>query len=105
MYIYWHSEPSVLDFFGVAGETAFHLRKEVISPQIPLRRPCYDFIPITDPTLNPLYCYEKSLGSPNFRNVTGGVCKTRERIHRSISDLRLLAIPTSCGRVSAHNPN
>ena len=31
----------------------------------------------------------------NFRGVTGGVYKTRERIHRSIADLRLLAIPTS----------
>jgi len=38
-------------------------------------------------------------------NVTGGVYKTRERIHRSIADLRLLAIPTSCRRVAAYNPN
>ena len=27
------------------------LRKEVIQPQVPLRLPCYDFIPITDHTL------------------------------------------------------
>ena len=27
------------------------LRKEVIQPQVPLRLPCYDFIPITSPTL------------------------------------------------------
>ena len=26
------------------------LRKEVIQPQVPLRLPCYDFTPITDPT-------------------------------------------------------
>jgi hypothetical protein len=25
----------------------FLLRKEVIQPQVPLRLPCYDFIPIT----------------------------------------------------------
>lgn len=25
-------------------------RKEVIQPQLPLRLPCYDFVPITDPT-------------------------------------------------------
>ena len=27
------------------------LRKEVIQPQVPLRLPCYDFVPITSPTL------------------------------------------------------
>jgi hypothetical protein len=27
------------------------LRKEVIQPQVPLRLPCYDFIPITSLTL------------------------------------------------------
>jgi hypothetical protein len=33
------------------------------------------------------------------------VYKARERIHRSIADLRLLAIPTSCSRVAENNPN
>ena len=28
----------------------FLLRKEVIQPQVPLRLPCYDFIPITSQT-------------------------------------------------------
>lgn len=37
--------------------------------------------------------------------VTGGVYKARERIHRSIADLRLLATPTSWGRVADPNPN
>ena len=27
-------------------------RKEVIQPQFPLRLPCYDFVPITHPTLD-----------------------------------------------------
>jgi len=27
-------------------------RKEVIQPQLPLRLPCYDFVPITHPTLD-----------------------------------------------------
>jgi len=27
------------------------LRKEVIQPQVPLRLPCYDFIPVTAHTL------------------------------------------------------
>ena len=33
------------------------LRKEVIQPQVPLRLPCYDFIPITTHTLDGcLFC-------------------------------------------------
>src|SRR5918994_4483345 len=27
-------------------------RKEVIQPQLPLRLPCYDFTPVTDPTFD-----------------------------------------------------
>jgi hypothetical protein len=27
-------------------------RKEVIQPQLPLRLPCYDFVPVTSPTLD-----------------------------------------------------
>lgn len=27
------------------------LRKEVIQPQVPLRLPCYDFTPVTKPTV------------------------------------------------------
>ena len=38
----------ILDFF--AGVVL--LRKEVIQPQVPLRLPCYDFTPITNPTLD-----------------------------------------------------
>ena len=30
--------------------TVYLLRKEVIQPQVPLRLPCYDFIPITTHT-------------------------------------------------------
>ena len=37
--------------------------------------------------------------------VTGGVYKTRERIHRDIADPRLLAIPTSWSRVADSNPD
>ncbi len=28
------------------------LRKEVIQPQLPLRLPCYDFVPVTSPTFD-----------------------------------------------------
>ncbi len=44
-------------------------------------------------------------GMTNSHGVTGGVYKVRERIHRSIADLRLLAIPPSCRRVAAYNLN
>ena len=44
-------------------------------------------------------------GITSFHGVTGGVYKARERIHRSMADLRLLAIPASCRRVAAYNPN
>ena len=37
---------------GLAGwRASVLLRKEVIQPQVPLRLPCYDFIPITNHTL------------------------------------------------------
>src|SRR5262249_34505895 len=44
-------------------------------------------------------------GVANFRDVTGGVYKARERIHRDVADSRLLATPTSWGRVADPNPN
>ncbi len=36
--------------FGVCGEML--LRKEVIQPHLPVRLPCYDFVPIADPTFD-----------------------------------------------------
>ena len=82
-------------------------RKEVIQPQLPLRLPCYDFVPIAGPTLDAclLAVGRAASGVSNFHDVTGGVYKARERIHRSSADLRLLATPASCRRVSACNPN
>ena len=44
-------------------------------------------------------------GAINSHGVTGGVYKTRERIHRSNADLRLLAIPTSRSRVADSDPD
>ena len=61
-------------------------RKEVIQPHLPIRLPCYDFTPITGPTLDgwlPKVTSPAS-GVVNFRGVTGGVYKARERIHRSM---------------------
>ena len=61
-------------------------RKEVIQPHLPIRLPCYDFTPIIGPTLDgwlPKVTPPAS-GVTNFRGVTGGVYKARERIHRSM---------------------
>jgi len=63
-----------------------HLRKEVIQPQVLLRLPCYDFTPIIAHTLvrSLPKVGSRTSGIDNFRGVTGGVYKARERIHRCI---------------------
>ena len=83
------------------------LRKEVIQPHLPVRLPCYDFVPIADPTFDSSLPRVGPLASgvTDFRDVTGGVYKARERIHRGVADPRLLATPTSRGRVADPDPN
>ena len=73
------------------------LRKEVIQPHLPVRLPCYDLVLITSPTFDgsPTTVRPPASGVTNFHDLTGGVYKPRERIHRSVADLRLLATPTS----------
>ena len=83
------------------------LRKEVIQAHLPVHLPCYDFVPVTDPTFGGSLL---AVGIPtssvaDFHDVTGGVYKTRERIQRAIADARLLATPSSCRRVAACNLN
>ena len=92
------------------ADTRSHMRlprKEVIQPHLPVRLPCYDFVPIANPTFDhsPQTVGPWASGVTNFRDVTGGVYKARERIHRSVADLRLLATPPSWGRVADPNPN
>ena len=84
------------------------LRKEVIQPHLPVRLPCYDLVLITSPTFDsslPKRVRPPASGVTDFHDLTGGVYKPRERIHRSVADLRLLATPTSWGRVADPNPN
>ena len=61
-------------------------RKEVIQPHLPIRLPCYDFTPVTGFTFDCslLTVGSQASGASNSHGVTGGVYKTRERIHRSI---------------------
>jgi hypothetical protein len=69
-----------------ASAMTFSLRKEVIQPQVLLRLPCYDFTPIMNYTLEgcPLAVGAPASSATHFRDVTGGVYKARERIHRGI---------------------
>src|SRR5262245_54301349 len=81
------------------------LRKEVIQPQVPLRLPCYDLVPITGFIFGACLAAPTTSDAPRFGGLTGGVYKAQEHIHRRSADRRLLAIPASCGRVAARNPN
>ena len=62
------------------------LRKEVIQPHLPIRLPCYDFTPVIGPAFGSSFLAVRSLtsGVTDSHGVTGGVYKTRERIHRDI---------------------
>ena len=62
------------------------LRKEVIQPHLPIRLPCYDFTPVIRPAFGGSFLTVRSptSGISNSHGVTGGVYKTRERIHRDI---------------------
>ena len=64
----------------------FFLRKEVIQPHLPIRLPCYDFTPVIGPAFGSSFFAVRSLtsGVTDSHGVTGGVYKTRERIHRDI---------------------
>ena len=62
------------------------LRKEVIQPHLPIRLPCYDFTPVIRPAFDGslLAVESPASGISDSHGVTGGVYKTRERIHRDI---------------------
>ena len=62
------------------------LKKEVIQPQVPLRLPCYDLVPITEFILDAYFLAVSTALSdaPHFRGLTGGVYKAQEHIHRGM---------------------
>ena len=62
------------------------LRKEVIQPHLPIRLPCYDLTPIINPTFGSALLLVTLLtsGVADSHGLTGGVYKTRERIHCSM---------------------
>ena len=58
-------------------------RKEVIQGHFPVALPCYDFVPVINPTFDGslLSVRIPASGVANSHDVTGGVYKARERIH------------------------
>ena len=58
----------------------------MIQPLVLERLPCYDFTPVIGPTFGSSLLAVGSLtsGVTNSHGVTGGVYKTRERIHRGM---------------------
>ena len=61
-------------------------RKEVIQPHLPVRLPCYDFVPITNPTFDGclLAVGPPASGVIGFHNMTNNMYKTQEHIHRNV---------------------
>ena len=58
----------------------------MIQPQVPLRLPCYDLVPLTELTFSASLPKVGSAisGAPYLGGLTGGVYKARERIHRAM---------------------
>ena len=102
-----YSSASFVSFVVTATPLVVIPRKEVIQPHLPVRLPCYDFVPVTSPTLGRclLAVSPRTSGVSHFHDVTGGVYKARVLIHRRMADRRLLATPPSWGRVAAPNLN
>ena len=90
---------------NIETRNLFFLRKEVIQPQVPLRLPCYDLVPIRSFIFGACLSAPATSDAPPFGGLTGGVYKAQEHIHRGSADPRLLAIPTSCTRIAECNLN
>ena len=56
----------------------------MIQPQVPLRLPCYDLVPITGLTFGACLAASATSGAPRFGGLTGGVYKAQEPIHRGV---------------------
>ena len=82
-------------------------RKEVIQPHLPVRLPCYDFTPLTLHTFgaSPLDGWAGDFGCRRLGWCDGRCVQGPGTHSPRHADPRLLATPTSCGRVAAHNLN
>ena len=93
LYIFWKTKSfktkqkiTVRQLITRIRYKTFLPRKEVIHPHVLVGIPCYDFTPIICPTLDGSLLSVKppASGITNSHGVTGGVYKTRERIHRDM---------------------
>ena len=111
-------ESSVADIYRTGSCPLFELkfvslrtylpRKEVIQPHLPVRLPCYDFTPLTLHTFDASAPFRGSAGGFGCRRLgwCDGRCVQGPGTHSPRhADPRLLATPTSWGRVAAPNPN
>ena len=86
----WHKPGSLATFQQPISVSVSKLlrisRKEVIQPHLPIRLPCYDFAPVTNPAvvIALLAVRLTTSGETRSHGVTGGVYKARERIHRDM---------------------
>lgn len=71
-------------YSGVDEDFPSFLRKEVIQPQVPLRLPCYDLVPITGFIFGACLSAPATSDAPRFGGLTGGVYKAQEHIHRGM---------------------
>ena len=80
------SSPSLHENPTETQPLLFILRKEVIQPHLPIQLPCYDFTPVISPAFDGSFFAVRppASGIADSHGVTGGVYKTRERIHRGI---------------------
>src|SRR3954447_23002610 len=81
------------------------LRKEVIQPQVPLRLPCYDLVPITGLTFGACPDGPSDFGCPPLWWLDGRCVQGPGTHSPRRADPRLLAIPASRRRVAARDPN
>ena len=86
LFFYFFFRFSWIDSAAFTAYFIHFLRKEVIQPHLPIPLPCYDFTPVTNPAFGSSSLSVRSLtsGVADSHGVTGGVYKTRERIHRDI---------------------
>ena len=81
-------------------------RKEVIQPHLPIRLPCYDFTPVIGLTFGGCSLrWLTDFGYSQLPWCDGRCVQGPGTYSPRHSDSRLLATPTSCGRVAAHSPN
>ena len=92
----------LLSFFALF----FFFRKEVIQPHLPIRLPCYDFTPVICLTFgSSLLSWVTDFGCSKLPWCDGRCVQGPGTYSPQHADLRLLAIPASCRRVAACNPN